>query len=217
MGSRPLFVMNHFPKFDPNDAAHVQLTSIRLNQVSLGQKSNQIQPGVGYRVSQTPGGTTVSVIKRRGGGGSAGICPFGELITNAEDPPITSIRGGLMVCGDQNFNVADYPIDLETPGRWLVEISLSDIELGTDDDGEIFVGNVITSTSTPAWNLIPYTGSENYTDTTNPVDPATPTGTIIIGLGVLTIEDGAATFVATGCGTIRVGACEGILSHTRGG
>jgi len=122
-----------------------------------------------------------------------------------------------MVCGDQNYNVANQPIDLDTDGVWLIEISLSGIELGTDDGSEIFVGGVITSSSTPAWDTpIGYTGTENYNDTTNPSDPATPTGTIIVGLGILTITDGVASFQATGCGTITVGACEGILSHARG-
>lgn len=54
--------MNEFPKFHPNQPALTQLSSAKLNLVSLGQKANQIQPGVGYRVTQTPGGTTVSPI-----------------------------------------------------------------------------------------------------------------------------------------------------------
>jgi len=57
--------MNEFPTFNPNQPALSQLSSTKLNLVSLGQKSNQIQPGVGYRVTQTPGGTTVSGIKKR--------------------------------------------------------------------------------------------------------------------------------------------------------
>jgi hypothetical protein len=57
--------MNHFPKFDPNKDSRFQLGSETLNAVSLGQKSNQIQPGIGYRVTQTGGGTTVSPIKKR--------------------------------------------------------------------------------------------------------------------------------------------------------
>jgi len=57
--------MNEFPTFNPNQPALSQLSSTKLNLVSLGQKSNQVQPGVGYRVTQTPGGTTVSGIKKR--------------------------------------------------------------------------------------------------------------------------------------------------------
>jgi len=57
--------MNEFPKFHPNQPALEQLSATKLNMVSQGQKSNQIQPGVGYRVTQTPGGTTVSQIRKR--------------------------------------------------------------------------------------------------------------------------------------------------------
>jgi len=57
--------MNNFPEFSPNQPALQQLTSNKLNLVSQGQKANQIQTGVGYRVTQTPGGTTVSAIRRR--------------------------------------------------------------------------------------------------------------------------------------------------------
>ena len=57
--------MNEFPRFHPNVPALHQLSSSRMNKISIGQKSNQIQPGAGYRVVQTPGGTTVSAVKKR--------------------------------------------------------------------------------------------------------------------------------------------------------
>lgn len=57
--------MNNFPEFQANQPALQQLSAAKLNLVSGGQKSNQIQPGVGYRISQTPGGTTVSAIRKR--------------------------------------------------------------------------------------------------------------------------------------------------------
>tara|TARA_R110000868_G_scaffold59271_1_gene181951 strand:- start:1858 stop:2655 length:798 start_codon:yes stop_codon:yes gene_type:complete len=57
--------MNEFPNFHPNDPALNQLSSSRMNKISGGQKSNQIQPGAGYRVVQTSGGTTVSAIRKR--------------------------------------------------------------------------------------------------------------------------------------------------------
>lgn len=53
--------------FIPGLEAARQLTSGRLNGIVNSQASNQIKPGVGYRVTQTPGGTTVSVIKKRRG------------------------------------------------------------------------------------------------------------------------------------------------------
>ena len=57
--------MNNFPRFNPNEPALNQLSSTNLNLVSGGQKSNQLQPGVGYRITQTPGGTTMNITKRR--------------------------------------------------------------------------------------------------------------------------------------------------------
>jgi hypothetical protein len=155
--------------------------------------------------------------KKGGGGTAATTCPFGELETNTEDPPVTSIRGGALICGDKNYAVANYALTLGTPGQWLVEINVTGVTAATDDDDEIFLPGCITATDTaPGWTLIAYTGSENYTSTTNPASPATPTGTAIIPIGLLTIADGAATFVPTGCGTIRIDQCAGLLTHTRG-
>ena len=57
--------MNNFPTFNPNEPLLNQISSNKLNLVSGGQKSNQIQSGVGYRLTQTPGGTTMNTIKRR--------------------------------------------------------------------------------------------------------------------------------------------------------
>lgn len=59
--------MNQFPTFNPNNPALSQLSANRMNLISKGQKANQIQPGQGYRLTQTSGGTTLSVIKRRKG------------------------------------------------------------------------------------------------------------------------------------------------------
>lgn len=150
------------------------------------------------------------------GGTSQSTCPFGELETSTDDPPVTSIRGGLMTCGDQNFNVANYVLDLDTDGERLVQIALTGVTCATDDAEEIFLPGVTTATGTPSWEVITYTGSENYDDTTNPTAPDSPTGTAIVGIGRIKILDGAATFSPTGCGTIRVGQCAGIISHSRG-
>jgi len=153
-----------------------------------------------------------------GGGGRGGAtgsngCPFGEIIdTPDSDPPTKSIRGGLMVCGDKNFNVPDYVIGAGD-AIGLIEISLSGIDPATDDDDEIFLSGVITASGTPTWAGV--TTEAGYTDTTNPTDP-TGTGTIIVGIGALTVADGVVTFYPTGCGTIRVGQCAGILSYSRG-
>jgi hypothetical protein len=121
-----------------------------------------------------------------------------------------------MICGDKNFNVANQDLDLESDGEWLVQISLSGVTAATDDDDEIFLPGVTTATGTPTWANVAFTGTESYGDTTNPTSPSAPTGTLIAGIGWLKIADGAATFTPTGCGTIRVSQCAGILSHSRG-
>jgi hypothetical protein len=53
-----------------------------MNLISLGQKGNQVQPGIGYRVTQTPGGTTVSAIKKRAP--SQYAHPFKFSVSNEE-------------------------------------------------------------------------------------------------------------------------------------
>ena len=151
-----------------------------------------------------------------GGGSSPTTCPFGELEVSTDDPPVTAIRGGLMTCGDKNFNVPKRDLNLAVDGQWLVQISLSGVTAATDDGDEIFLPGVTTATGTPTWANVAYTGSESYGSTTNPTSPAAPTGTIIVGIGLLTIADGAARFVPTGCGSIRVSQCAGILTHARG-
>ena len=155
---------------------------------------------------------TVNATKSTTSSPGSSICQFGTITESGED---TVILGGLMICGDQNFNVADKVLALGTDGAWLVEISLASIEPAVDDDEEIFLPGVITSTGTPAWALNAFTGTEDYTSNTDPAD-ATSTGTIIIPIGILRIVSGVATLAPTGCGTIRVTQCAGILDHTRG-
>jgi len=172
---------------------------------------------VGGRLVKTPNGSTLFIDAGKGGKtSSSSSCTFGEIYTNNEDPPVTAIRGGLIICGDKNFNVPDQPLTLGTAGTWLVEISLSGVTATTDDDDEIFLPGCTTATGTPDWNNIAYTGTENYTDTDNPTSPTAPTGTIVVGIGTLDIADGVATLAPTGCGTIRVDQCAGLLTHSRG-
>lgn len=182
-------------------------------------RASRVTSVVGGQVRETPNGTVLTFKpgSSMGGGSSSSTCSFGEIYTNEEDPPVTAIRGGAFICGDQNFAVADQPLTLGTAGKWLVEISLTGVTAATDDDGELFLPGVTTATGTPAWANNSYSGSESYTATTNPSGPSAPTGTIIIPIGVLTIADEVATLSPTGCGTIRIDQCAGILSHTRGG
>jgi hypothetical protein len=159
------------------------------------------------------------VVVTRGGGGSGGssasTCPFGEIIDVDEGGFTKAIRGGAMLCGDKNFNLANRGINLAVDSSTLVKITLTGIEFATDDDEEIFLPGVVTASGTPSWGTVTYTGSESYTSNTNPSTPA-GTGTIVIPIGVLKVVSGVATFTPTGCGTIRVSQCAGILSHDRG-
>jgi len=59
--------MNQFPQFQANAPALPQLSATRMNMLSDGIRANQIKSGIGYRVSQTPGGTTLAIAKNRYG------------------------------------------------------------------------------------------------------------------------------------------------------
>lgn len=163
-----------------------------------------------------------------GGGGSNSTCYFGEITTwtegeGEEAETKTGIRGGMLYCGDKNYNVEPLELDLETAGVWLVSIQL-ECESNRDDDGEIFLSGIKTSSVTTIgeteWDLKVWTDPTDYDDNTNP-DVTTGIGTIVIPLGKLTIAIadgetvGTATLARTGCGNIRVAQCGGILSHTR--
>ena len=153
------------------------------------------------------------------GGGSSSPCSFGSIISIDDETAYTKgIRGGLIVCGDQNFNVEYQGLDTDpsTNGVWLVQITLSDIECAVDDDGEIFLPGVITSTGTPTWALVAWTDPTDYGSNTNPASPAAPTGSVVIPVGKLTITDGVPSLANVGCGTVTIGQCAGILSVSRG-
>ena len=57
--------LNHNQLFEAHVESAKQLTAGRLNNMIHVQGANAIRPGVGCRISQTPGGTTVSAVKRR--------------------------------------------------------------------------------------------------------------------------------------------------------
>jgi len=207
--------MNHFPQFDPNVQATVQLTSTRLNSVSLGQKSNQIQPGVGYRVTQTPGGTTVSAIRKRGGGASAATCSFGEIVTYKDgEETKRGISGGIIYCGDQNWNISPQYVNPDADGDWLVYLTV-EVIANMDDDTEIILPGINTGTRpTGDWDKLEWEEDADYPENTQPTIP-TGEGTIIIPLGRLTIADKGIAFAKVGCGNITIGQCGAVLSHTR--
>ena len=151
-----------------------------------------------------------------GGGGGSGPCPFGDVIPIPDtDPAENGVSGGLVFCGDQNYDVAPYHIPAEGFGKVRLWLELTDIELVTDDDVEVILSGVVTSTSAPTWQSATWAEETTYPTNTNPSTP-TATGTIIIPIGVLTYQSGGGSFVAVACGPRWVSACDGILSVYNG-
>ena len=148
---------------------------------------------------------------------SSPLCPFGEIIPYDGEATDTAIRGGVVYCGDKNFDVPPQGLNLEVDGVWLVYLEI-DCESNRDDDGEIFLPGIKTSAeTTPStfWDKKTWTEGTSYDDNTNP-DVADGIGTIIIPIGKLTIADGAARLDPVACGNVTINQCAGILSHTRG-
>lgn len=159
------------------------------------------------------------VLARGGGGG--GPCPFGELVAIDDETEYTmGIRGGVVYAGDRNFNVPYQGLDLAVDGVWLFYLEI-EVEANRDDDHEILLPEIKTSPEAdPAafWNYVAWTvgpPETQYPDNENP-EVADGLGTIIIPIGKLTIQDGAARLEPVGCGNITIGHCAGILNHTRG-
>ena len=145
-------------------------------------------------------------------------CSFGHAVLNNDPVNNRAILGGAITCGDQNFNVANYPFPVKSDGsadgQWLIEISISGITFNTDDDDSLILPGIETATGTPTWNKIAYTGSENYTSNTNPTTP-TGTGTVVLPIGLLTVSGSSAQLANTGCGAFLVDQCAGVFSYSR--
>ena len=138
--------MNEFPKFHPNQPALEQLSATKLNLVSGGQKSNQIQPGVGYRVSQTPGGTTVSRVRQRqsayqhpwkvsANGDDTVTIGGGEIISfNSSE---TSNQPALPIGGTYTSFVSE-ELEITENGTIFVIVPVSDLTTYIDSQGESY-------------------------------------------------------------------------------
>lgn len=174
------------------------------------------KPGVGLELVAAPGGFTFRVRPAATSQSPSQTCPFGQIISWVSgDPPVltTGIRGGAIYCGDQNWSIVPYAIDLETDGAWLVSIAVA-CEVNRDDDGELLLPNVKTGTEPTAWTLTAWTEGTNYPENTQPTT-ADGLGTIVLPVGKLTVANGSATLEPTGCGGFAVGHCAGTLSFTR--
>lgn len=143
-------------------------------------------------------------------------CPFGEIITwSAGDPPaiVTGIRGGVIHCGDQNWNIDPDEIDLEIDGVWLVSIEV-ECEANRDDDGELLLPGVKTGTKPASWTRTVWAWGTDYPDNTPPA-AVDGLGAVVLPIGKLTVAGGSATLEPVGCGHITVTHCAGTLGYTR--
>ena len=161
-------------------------------------------------------------VNRGGGGGggssASGVCAFGEIIDIPDtDPAEKGIRGGVIHCGDKNFNVPPYEINLAADSDELIYLEL-DCEVNRDDDNSILLPGIKTSSeSSPGtfWQSDTYSSGPpptQYPDNDNP-GVSTGIGTIIIPVGRLIVDDGVATLQSARCGNVTVEHCSGSLSH----
>jgi hypothetical protein len=157
-------------------------------------------------------------VPRSGGGGrggNGGACSFGELIDVDDETTFEKgIRGGVVYCGDKNFDVPYQGVN-DTDGKWLIFLKLTGIKFNADDDDEIFLPGIKTSTGDPEIDKKAISGeSTDYDDNVNPSSP-TGSATIYVPLGTLETEDGVQKFTAVGCGNIRITQCGGTVSFER--
>lgn len=145
---------------------------------------------------------------------SSEICPFGQIITN--DDGDSAIRGGVIIAGNDTYNVDSEEINLGSLGEFLYYIDVN-VTVNTDDDNVILMPGIKTSSS-PDWNR---TSSNNYPSGTSPTAESA-SGRVIVAIGKLTVSlprdsnnNGTPSFEAVGCGVIRINHCAGNLSAQR--
>lgn len=144
------------------------------------------------------------------GGGPSVPCPLGELYTDTSvQPAVRKLRGGVVIVGDKNFTVPGYNVNIASARTVSLYLQIP-LTVNTDDDGNILLPGVRTSSWIPA--VLEIAGA--YPDNSNPSVPDGD-GTIVIPLGELTVLNNNATFVATGCGGVVVDHCAGTLTYVR--
>lgn len=158
-----------------------------------------------------------------GEAGDSTPCPFGKIARwTVSGTAKVGIKGGLIACGPNNWRIEDYEINPTVAGSWLVSIQV-DVVVNRDNDNEILIPGIESGTEPTAWTLTPYTGSENYPDSTPPMLPD-GTGKAVLAVGILTVTipdgsppgtAGTATLQPTGCGGFYITHCGGDLSYHR--
>lgn len=178
--------------------------SARYGNTALGEEKSFNRTGVWIKPKT-----------EEGGGGTGVVCPFGRLVTIPGSPATQGILGGLIMCGDKNFDVANYELDVGTDGYFVLYITIP-CEVNMDDDAELLLSGVKTS-SAVSLGAGDWTQDAAYPDNTNPTVASAGIGTFIFPIGSITITGGVASgFSPTGCGSCTVNHCAGTLSHTRG-
>tara|TARA_R110000751_G_scaffold1057_3_gene4244 strand:- start:142 stop:747 length:606 start_codon:yes stop_codon:yes gene_type:complete len=160
--------MNNFPRFNPNEPALDQLSTTNLNLVSGGQKSNQIQPGVGYRLTQTGGGTTMNITRRirRAApivgnlliiqGTDTGKYQITTGTVNSEDPTL----GGVAIGGDPDAEPVVAIPELTVTADTYVWIKC--VGVFADPDTYTITIETESTTSPPSGTTITATGFTSF-------------------------------------------------------
>ena len=167
------------------------------------------RPGTGVELVSSSGGFTYRVRKTVASGSSSDECPFGEILTYKDgDTTKSGIRGGVVYAGEKVWNVDPKALTLTVTGTFKIFLEVG--VTANVEDGVLLPG--IKTSTAPEWKQV--AGDGNYPNQTIPTAP-TGIGKAIIAAGILTIEDGSATFAKAGCGSIRIDHCPGTLTHTR--
>jgi hypothetical protein len=185
---------------------------------ALGEylQGGSISAGPGLRTRRVGNKTVISATRRAGGGGViASPCPFGQIISVDDETAFTAgINGGVIHCGDQNWEMSYQGVNLAVSGVWLVYIEVA-VEVNRDDDEELLLPGVKTGTRpTGDWGKTPWTDPTDYPANTAPV-ASTGLGTVILPIGKLTVAAGVARLENTSCGHFTVTHCAGTLGYTR--
>jgi hypothetical protein len=206
----PGLAVNSVLLASPGDRSASDSGSVTIGRLAHGEET-----------PAAPSGELLAMVDLGGGGGGGAgpeFCPFGQIIPiPASDPPAMGIRGGVVHCGDQNWNLDAYPVDLTVAVDTLLWIEVS-CAVNTDDDGDLLLPGVETGTQPTSWS----TGA-GYPPNSAPT-AAAPSATVILPIGRLIVTlpagspagtPGTATLLPAGCGNFTITHCAGTVGYVR--
>lgn len=142
-----------------------------------------------------------------GSGGSSTPCPFGQLKSG-------KVLGGVIHCGDKNYDVDDFDFSSITSGSNILYISVTGVTPNRDDDEELLLPGVDTcslgSITSSNWLT-----ASSLPDNTSP--DVESDGTIILPIASYTKDGSGVTWSWYGCGNFTITHCAGTLSYYRSG